>query len=576
MKQTSKKSVLGIYIRVSTAKQADKGLSADQQKLAGIKLANELGWDYKLYDDRGVSGSKISFKDRYLNELLNDCKKDKKSNKAVLDGIFCVDIDRWSRDKNYEEGQVIITLIKESGVKVFTPTGEYKLSDPSVEFMLRLKSLFASFEVNNRVGSIERNLRRSAELGRIKGGALLPYGYKQGDNKMMVIDDYEAKVVKQIYKMASEGKGTKVIAGYLNNKGYQTKAERMGRGMTVRGVKKYKFVWRDKVVYDILTNSLYKGERKHKGEIFKCPAIIDGDLFDFIQDELKGRNQFKDTTNKYQYLLKGLIECPNCGKKIQGKKRANGKDNCYTCTSNRLGPNCGNKGINIEYLNELVCSNVLQLDDIVLEAFSSEEIAKKTKEFKETLKRIDSCIITLEDEQSTLIDLSIKTKNNTAVAKKLDDIQKSLDHQNEWKTNVEKELQIEDEKDTLLAVANEGIKHFKTLKKHDDKVVFLHSIIEKITIRWDAEYYTYDICILFKLNQLQRYLFSKEIVINRTGRQDGKSVTKVLSEKVTLCRSVHVDEDDFIIWEQSEANYTKYINQHTRIGKKRLVIKKAS
>lgn len=564
------KSTLGVYIRVSTLKQAEKGLSADLQLKQGIDLAKQLGWDYKIYDDRGVSGSKVSYNDRNLGYLIKDCQK------KTLSGIYCVDIDRWSRDSKYTEGQVIITLIKESNVRVFTQSGEINFNDVNTELMQRIKSLFASFEVKTKVNRIKDTLKTSAENGRVKGGAHLPYGYKKGENKMMIIDEYEAKIVREIYQLANEGKGTKVIAGILNSKRYPTKSVRNGKSMKVRGEQKTEFLWRDKVVYDILTNSIYKGERKHKGEIFKAPIIIDAKLFDYIQDELKSRNQFKDTTNRYDFLLKGLIECPICGSKIQGKKRANGKDNCYTCTSNRIGPNCGNRGINIEYLDDLVCSNIRNLDLIIEEAFTSDEIASRTKDYKKQLKAANERIKQLEREQETLIDLASRTRNNNAVAKKLDIAQSQLDKAIELKEAIEKELSIDTEKDALISVATEGIKHFRKLRVFDDKVSFIRSVIEKIKVEWVSKEKSYHIQLFFRLNKLQQYLITKDIVVNRNGRKGGKAVSVILSEKVTINHTINVDVDNNVNFTLTEANYSPYLNNHTLYGSKKVKFNKAT
>lgn len=548
------KKTLGIYIRVSTIKQSEKGLSADNQKESGIALAKQLGWNYKLYDDRGVSASRISFKDRHLSELIQDCKD------GVLEGIYCVDIDRWSRDKNYEEGQVIITLIKESGVKVFTQTGEFKLDDPSTEFLMRLKSLFASFETLNRVASIKRNLKKSAEMGRAKGGAYLPYGYKKNENKLLVIDEEEAKVVRKIYKLAFEGKGkgTLVIARMLNEQGIPTKIMNTGgSGMLVRGEKKTTFLWRDKTVLGILKNPIYKGERIHKGEVVPAPVIIEPEFWDAVQIKVKNRNQYKDTNNLYQYLLKGLILCPKCGSKIQGKKRANGKDNCYTCTSNRNGPNCGNRGINIECLNEIVTDNVLQMDKVIEAGLNDAGLVNKIAQHNRRLKERNNKIAELKKKQEKYLDAIIEGITSKEVLKnRLGSIELSIAALEQRNALEQKSLGLIQQKEALLTLAKEAIQRFKTLKTFDDKAGFLAEVIKVITVRWVEENNAYDIVITFKFDQLENYLISKEILIDRNGRKDGKAINKILSERITVESLLVVDEDSNVMHSEPLVEYT--------------------
>lgn len=554
------KQNLGIYIRVSTQKQADKGLSADDQKERGIELAKKLGWSHKLYDDRGISATKISYKDRRLAELIQDCQD------GILSGIFCVDIDRWSRDKNYEEGQVIITLIKATGVQVFTTTGEYKLDDPSTEFLMRLKTLFASFETQNRRNSIIRNLERSAKKGHAKGGAFLPYGYKKDENKLMFIDQEEAKIVRWIYKQAfdGKGKGCMVISRLLNEKGVLTKQGKMVKdgtytGMIVRGKKQTEFKWRDKTVLGILQNPIYKGERKHRDITVPSPVIIEPTYWDAVQIKIQNRNQYKDTNNIYEYLLKGLIMCPNCGRKIQGKKRANGKDNCYTCMSYRHpGESCNNRGINIEYLNDLVCDNILSMDTLIEEALANKDVQAMIKKYKQLVKGYDEKITDLKKKQDKIIDaVADGTLSKDVVKKRMEVIEAELIGLENIRTIEERALSITKEKDALLKVAQDGIKEFRKMKTFNDRAGFVATAIRQITVRWIEEYRAYDIVILFRINNLENYLISKQVIVNRDGRDANRvTVNKVLSEYVTLRNFIQADETNGVLYYEPMVEYS--------------------
>ena len=50
------------------------------------------------------------------------------------------------------------------------------------------------------------------------------------------------------------------------------------------------FLWRDSVIYKILTNSIYKGERLFVGKVYNSPVIISPEIFDSVQLLLKKRN----------------------------------------------------------------------------------------------------------------------------------------------------------------------------------------------------------------------------------------------------------------------------------------------
>jgi hypothetical protein len=50
-------------------------------------------------------------------------------------------------------------------------------------------------------------------------------------------------------------------------------------------------------------------------------------------------------------MLKGLIVCPVCGMRFYGRKRVDLSDNQYICCSQRLKNFCGNRGMNIDKMN---------------------------------------------------------------------------------------------------------------------------------------------------------------------------------------------------------------------------------
>jgi len=61
---------LAIYIRVSTQQQAKEGISVLDQRMRGEALAHELGWDFEIYDDSGLSGTKGADERQGLLRLL--------------------------------------------------------------------------------------------------------------------------------------------------------------------------------------------------------------------------------------------------------------------------------------------------------------------------------------------------------------------------------------------------------------------------------------------------------------------------------------------------------------------------
>ena len=82
----------GLYIRVSTERQAQEGYSVAAQKQNLMNFARGQGWNiYDIYSDEGISGKNI--KDRpEVKRLINDIK-----NKRI-DVVVLYKFDRLTRD----------------------------------------------------------------------------------------------------------------------------------------------------------------------------------------------------------------------------------------------------------------------------------------------------------------------------------------------------------------------------------------------------------------------------------------------------------------------------------------------
>jgi site-specific DNA recombinase len=258
---------IGIYIRVSTEEQKTKGISIDDQKIRGIEFCETRGYTYEIFNDAGFSGSLPPEERPSLNRMLEQIYLEE------IDGIYVVDFDRITRDEKF--GFVLKKILIDNKVKLFDTSGEINLLDETQDLLLGIKILLSSFELKRLKVRIKRNLLRSVKEGNVGGGPMLNYGFKKGENKKLVIDEVEAEVVKLIFQLSIEGKGTKVIANFLNDQSIPTKRMTTLKGyLKVKGENKVKFLWRDAVIHKILTNTIYKGKRLYKGEYYDCAKII--------------------------------------------------------------------------------------------------------------------------------------------------------------------------------------------------------------------------------------------------------------------------------------------------------------
>lgn len=531
---------LGIYIRVSTQQQKNEGISTHDQRESGIAKANQLGWTYSIYDDSAQSGS-ISYLDRPgMSQLMTDVGQRK------LGGMFSVDIDRWSRDKDYEEPQIIITIFKKSGIKIFTPSGELNLQDPGMEFMSRIQGLTSSFYRIQTQNKIKRSLLQSANEGKASGGPFQPYGYSK-KNKILVVNEKEREVVELIFKMYLNNKGTFVIADELNKLKIPTKRNSSKKGRMTITKSSFKsisgeiiperkiikeaseFIWRDKTILGILKNPVYKGERNFKNTIVKSPIIIQPEIFDAVQVVIEEKKKFKSGPYANQkkvnrFLLKGLVKCSKCGQSFYGKKRKDLKDNAYCCLSQRYKEQfCGTQGISIDYLDNLVWSEIKKMEDNVNKFFDRYEKDEAVISDKATLKETNNRIEEYNEHLKNLNRRSIEGKITDEEFNPLrDEYLKELNELKEIKTFHERRLNTHKEKESVKKLVKDLSDSLKTNKEFDfdERQSIIKSFVDTISIMFGVfmgtNYYLpkgHTIFIKYKITNLTEIMLAKEIEI---------------------------------------------------------------
>jgi site-specific DNA recombinase len=285
---------VGIFVRVSTDEQAKNGNSIDAQIQKGQEVCKYLNIkEHEIYLDAGVSGLLPIEERPKFNQLLKDIQSGK------IQGIVVSAFDRLTRSEtNWPK---IRNILSENKAKLILEGVDIDYDNYDVNMMMSLKNIFATHEVSRLKFRSKQGIRAGVEKGRVGGGLSIPYGYKKGVDKMMIIDEEESDVVKMIFRLAIEGKGQRAIATILNDKKIETRYQKQGRTLMVNGVKRTKFVWKDGTVYSILINSIYVGRRKFKNELLPYNEnirIVSDDMFEAIKRQFQKNKQFNTTTSK--------------------------------------------------------------------------------------------------------------------------------------------------------------------------------------------------------------------------------------------------------------------------------------
>ena len=499
---------VAIYCRVSTDTQYSKGVSIHDQKQRGIEFCIEHNYEYEVFEELATSGTKPIEERPKLFELLNRTEKRKTKIKGVFEppefeGLYIVDFDRVSRDE--EQFPVIKHHFIGNDIIIFDKGQRVDLKDAETNLMVSIKGSLAAYEIAKLKERVKRSLERSVINGRAGGGAVLNYGYRRGDDKLLLIDDDEAQVVKSIYEMClKKGWGTKRISKELNEKKVPTKRSTAKNGkLKIRGKVVEKFVWRDSTIYRILTNSIYCGERKFKGKIYNSPAIIEKRTFDLVQEILKERKHYVNTTNKHFYLLKGLIICPLCKNLFYGRKREDLSDNQYSCCSQRYSEFCGNRGVNIDKLDKIVWKSIIDLPDKIksIVVDGNEEYIQSLKDEIEKSKKL---MVNFEIMRGRIMKQVLRNDKLTSLVQKdLDELADKIEKETKILFEKERQLDMSNQHDKLIENLENQIKPLKSRKLSlEEKQRVIRSLVLFIIVKWSETRGEHLVWTQFRISEL--------------------------------------------------------------------------
>jgi DNA invertase Pin-like site-specific DNA recombinase len=310
------KETLHIYTRVSSTAQQEDGTSLDSQRQLGIRRAEELGFEPRLWNEGGQSSSFDDLKNRpVLVSLLTLIES------GTVKNLFVYNTDRLSR--NQQTWAVIRYKLLSHGVTLHSASGQMKLKNPVDDLMLGILSEISQYD--NRIRSERSRLGKFHKIqqGNWKGGPP-PFGYRL-TNRQLEIDPFESEWVKSMFGWYCQGIAVKEIQSRLSRQGVMTR-----RGNTQ---------WSLGSIQLILKNPVYSGYYdycdKMVGETVRIPApqIIDAHLFQIAQDKrrLVRERKLQPEATKHFYLLRGILSCGHCGSMMGGRINKAGNQSVYYC-----------------------------------------------------------------------------------------------------------------------------------------------------------------------------------------------------------------------------------------------------
>ncbi|MCA1833221.1 MAG: recombinase family protein [Actinomycetota bacterium] len=208
------------YLRVSTDRQAERGLGLDVQKAAIQSWAKKNGHKVVRWcRDEGVSGSNGVENRVGLLDALSALREKKAG------GVVVARLDRVARDLIVQE--TLLAEIKRLGAQPFsTSDGEAGYladdsDDPSRKLIRQVLGAVAEYDramISLRLRVARRH--KSANGGYAHGAP--PFGYR-AENGALVTDEREQKIIRRMRELEAAGRTQPEIAKRLNAEGLRTK-----------------------------------------------------------------------------------------------------------------------------------------------------------------------------------------------------------------------------------------------------------------------------------------------------------------------------------------------------------------
>jgi site-specific DNA recombinase len=315
--------MVGLYLRVSTEKQADKYSLPEQEKL-GLAFAQSIGESYLIYKEAKTGTSMVARLE--LQRLLDDVQR------SIIDKVWVVDQNRLGRETG--DAIVIRKIFTKHNTQFYEGGILQDLKSRTGSLAYNLKAVIAEDARAQLLETTQRGITNKINRGERTLPHVLGYNqvYDTQGHSYWKINEEEAKVVRLIFDLFTKGSSQYSIVQYLHNQGYKTK----------RGKE-----WYNPNVGHILHRIEYTGFTTDKeNNIIKSTVyepIIPFDQWKEINDNWQTISRPRPLRNA-KYLATAIVRCKECGKFYKYQKNLSDKKRCYPQYEARHLPTCTNKG----------------------------------------------------------------------------------------------------------------------------------------------------------------------------------------------------------------------------------------
>ena len=406
-----------LYIRLSKEDESEGPSQSvqNQESLLREFVQQHRLSVYDTYIDDGWSGT--NFDRPAFQRMIADIEAKK------VNMVITKDLSRLGRDYILT-GHYMERYFPEHRVRYISlldgiDTGVDSTANDITPFRAIMNDMYAK-DISKKIKSVKRDKQRK---GQFIGGKPV-YGYKMHptEKNKIVIDEEVAPIVRRIFALALSGMSCRNIATLLNQEGIPTPATYAN--LTVARPGPYTGLWSSERISDMLQNETYIGNMvqgrsvkisyKSKKCLKQNPAnwvvvegthepLVDLETFQKVRMLINSRKYTRSRT--YDFLLKGLIFCHECGYPLAvlNRKNAKGEDVLYfvcrtyqrftkagVCTCHSIKEKTVTDAV-IAKVRE-VCQAYLNPDELLPAAQKAVENARKRSGLEAELQTLQSKI----------------------------------------------------------------------------------------------------------------------------------------------------------------------------------------
>ena len=422
-----------IYLRLSrddedidgSAKRESDSISS-QRELARSFVREQPDMElFDIYIDDGYSGANFDRPD--FKRMMEDIEN------GNVNCVVVKDLSRFGRDY-IEAGRFIQKTFPAFSVRFIAITDHYDsltADQSTTSLVIPVKN----FVNDSYCQDISEKVKSHQKIKREKGkfiGAFAVYGYQKDheDKNKLVIDEYAAKIVKNIFTWKLDGMSNLAIANRLNENGIfspleykKSYGEHYSTGFQAGIVSK----WSAVAVKRILTNEIYTGMmvqgkrekvnykvdkilEKPESEWFKVEgtheAIVSKEDYQNVQRLLKVDTRAGKGKEK-AHMFSGLLFCGDCKEPMVRRiNRYKGKEKIYyICSTRNRSEGCSRHSISETDLKKVVFRIIQSQVELLIDVNRQMQYIQ-TKEMNfEDVVGFDKEITRLRNEQEKYLEL---------------------------------------------------------------------------------------------------------------------------------------------------------------------------